>query len=409
MIRFNKKLYYKYFDLHRVSSFLHDEREEIRSYRLMTLIKESDSKDIDLSKACNLDQLGFRLDEISEISEFCTSRSILSIENYVNSKVPEWIKNIILPDFFDLKWLSMIFQKFNINSKEELYKFLISQETKILIGEDLSILYGHFVQHSDWKDFPIQYAAKYDSINCINKSLLGSLIRGNFHNHTKFSDGAYELIGLLELANLLNYEYIGISDHTQIMNGLTEDSIIEQHKIIDELNKKSNCKILKSAECEMLSDGKLDFSTKILENLDYRIIAIHTDICQTKKNAEYRIIKAIENQYSNILAHPSARIYKKKIELCVDMYKVIDACVANNVVLEINGDPERLDLDPKYIIYALNKGAMFTVDSDTHLVNSFMNINNAIKIASDYHIPAERCLNTMGLSELKTFFSKNNV
>jgi histidinol phosphatase-like PHP family hydrolase len=86
------------------------------------------------------------------------------------------------------------------------------------------------------------------------------------------------LIGLLELANLLNYEYIGISDHTQIMNGLTEDSIIEQHKIIDELNKKSNCKILKSAECEMLSDGKLDFSTKILENLDYRIIAIHTDI-----------------------------------------------------------------------------------------------------------------------------------
>ena len=95
--------------------------------------------------------------------------------------------------------------------------------------------------------------------------------------------------------------------------------------------------------------------------------------------------------------------------MCVDMYKIIDACIANGVAVEINGDPDRLDLDPKYINYALNKGAMFTLDSDTHLANSIYNINNATKIAYDYHIPAERCLNTMGLSELKTFFSKNNV
>lgn len=119
---------------------------------------------------------------------------------------------------------------------------------------------------------------------------------------------------------------------------------------------------------------------------------------------ESRLIKAIENPLTKILAHPSARIYKKKPPVNVDMHKIIDACIQNNIVIEINGDPSRLDLDPKYIGYALDKGAYFSVDSDTHSLNGFFNINNSILIARELNIPPERCINTFTSSELDEFF-----
>ena len=123
-----------------------------------------------------------------------------------------------------------------------------------------------------------------------------------------------------------------------------------------------------------------------------------------KKEAEHRLITAIENEYTSILAHPSSRILNKKVELFVDMYKIIDACIANNVIIEINGDPSRLDLDPKYIKYALEKGAIFSLDADTHTSNGFKNINNAIQMALDSNIPSDRIINTFDLVKLKDTF-----
>lgn len=143
-----------------------------------------------------------------------------------------------------------------------------------------------------------------------------------------------------------------------------------------------------------------------LSKLDYVIVACHRDEMMSKKDATNRIIKAIENKHSNILAHPLARLYQKKVGLYLDMHKVIDACIANQVAIEINGDPDRLDLSPEYIGYAINNGAMFTIDSDTHTEHSFKNINNAIRIAEDKLIPAEKILNIKPLNELKLFFYK---
>lgn len=408
MIRFNKKLYYKYFDLYRLSSFLKDTIEVNRSQKVMKIVKEADKMGLDLSDWDQLFHLNIDNLTKEEIILFKETNSIPLIDRYY-SKVEDWIKYIILPDFFDIDFLSEIFSTNNIRTRKDLISFFSNKSFKELYGTENAELYCHYVEHSDWCSFPIKYARRYSEHDSLDKKYKGISIKGNFHNHTIYSDGIYSIKELMDIAISNNYEYIGISDHTQVMSGISDESISEQHDKIDSLNKCSTCRILKSAECEILNNGDLDLNNDSLSKLDYTIIAIHKQINQVKRIAEQRLIKAIENPYSNILAHPSGRLYKRKVGMCVDMYKIIDACIANGVAVEINGDPDRLDLDPKYINYALNKGAMFTLDSDTHLANSIYNINNATKIAYDYHILAERCLNTMGLSELKTFFSKNNV
>ena len=405
MNRFNKKLYYKYFDLYRISSFLNDNKEEERSLVIMRKIKEAEKLGLDLSKDEYLCSIENDNDLKAEVIEFRSFGLITAIEKY-KENVPDWIKSIILPDFFDPKWLSEQIKKNNIKTKEELCQLFKCKEISDTIGIDQAYLYIHFVNHADWNDFPINYARKYNENDIIENEYLGVNIKGNFHNHSSFSDGIYTIRELKDIAYSNHREYIGISDHTKKLNGITDETLVDQHKIIDSLNLETSCKILKSAECEVLSDGSLDLSEQSLKLLDYTIIAIHRDTCQIKPIVEKRLIKAIENPFSNILAHPSARLFQKKVELCVDMYKIIDACAANNVAIEINGDPERLDLDLKYISYALEKGVMVTFDSDTHLPNSFKNINNAIHIARDFNIPPELCLNTKNLAELRDIFKK---
>lgn len=405
MIRFNKKIYYKYFDLHRISTFLQDTQEGARSSLVMRIVKESDAAGLDLSDDNHLHNIGLDTVSIEEIKEYKQTKHITSIERFIR-QVPEWIRNLILPDFFDTTWLSELLRNKSITSQKDLYDYFSSPECQANLGEEEACLYAHFTQQSQWKDFPVKYAVHYSEGNHLEAVYNGLKIRGNFHNHSTFSDGIYDIEELLHIAQSSGRDYVGISDHTQSMHGVTEESILEQHSLIDKLNQESSCRLLKSLECEILPDGALDMSEDVLDSLDYTIIAIHTDTYQTKKDIERRLIRAIENPHSNILAHPSARLHKKKVALIADMHKIIDACIDNGVAIEINGDPERIDLDPKYIQYALEKGAMFTLDSDTHTANSFKNINNAVHIARDFGIPADRCLNTLNIQALEKFIRK---
>lgn len=145
----------------------------------------------------------------------------------------------------------------------------------------------------------------------------------------------------------------------------------------------------------------------ILQQLDYVIVACHRNVVMKKSEATNRIVKAVENYNSNILAHPQSRIFQKKVGLYLDMHKIIDACVGNGVVIEINGNPDRLDLAPEYIQYAMKQNVLFTVDSDTHGKYSFKNINNAIHIAEDHFIDTDHIINTKGISEIKHLFNRH--
>jgi DNA polymerase (family 10) len=262
-----------------------------------------------------------------------------------------------------------------------------------LYGSEQAELYNYFVRNSDNSSFPKEYLNR--SYSGLLSEVDGKYLYGNFHNHSTFSDGKLSINELRILAKSHGKSFIGISDHTKRVNGIDEDAVIKQHLEIDYLNNSdSSCRILKGVECEILPNGTLDFSRSVLETFDYVIIAAHRDTNMIKSVATNRLIAAIENPAANILAHPSARLYGKNVGLHLDMHKVIDACVANRVVIEINGDTDRLDLDPKYIDYALNRGAIFSLDSDTHSREGYLNINNSISIANDYHIPSSSIINT---------------
>ena len=400
MNRRNKKLYYKYFDLMRVSAFLQEKNIYLRASSNLSLIKANMETEIVSLSPISLLKVGFDLITIKEIKEYQETGDIKSIKEYVG-QLEAWIQDIVLSDFFDIEMISNLFVEEDIQSKEQLAAYFMSKRSEERFGREESELFSFYVKSTNWTSFPLKFRTKYSKDDLVTPSVQGRIIWGNFHNHTPYSDGKCTISELKELAKLNGRTYIGISDHTKRVNGIDESAIIKQHREIEELNNSEhNFVILKGLECEILTNGQLDIPDYYLKSCDYVISAIHSDTCMKKAEATNRLIKAIENPYTNILAHPSSRIYKKKVGLFIDIYKIIDACIANNVAIEINGDADRLDLDPLYIEYALNRGAYFTVDSDTHSFEGFRNINNAIKIAEDQCIPPERILNTFQLERL---------
>lgn len=405
MTKSNKKLYYKYFDLYRISSFLQDTFVQARSSQNLCIINSFFNIEIIIQSEKTLSNMGFDPLTVSEIVEYKNTGDIHYVSMY-KAKIPEWILVLILPNFMDVQLISTILKNNRIDSKKQLQTYFSSDHAINLIGKDYADLYSYFIQNIDGEKFPIKYRNFYTSCDSLILTVNGCSIKGNFHNHTLYSDGECTISELRFLAIKGNREYIGISDHTQKVGGIGEKDIILQHDEIDKQNSQEDLHILKSLECEILPNGHLDMSENILKKCDYIIAAVHSDLYMTKKQANKRVLKAIENPYTKILAHPSARLFRRNIGLYLDMPMIIDACLRNNVAIEINGDADRLDLDPQYIDYAIRKGVMFTIDSDTHSNNGFKSINNAIKIAEECHVPCECILNTYSYSMLNELWSK---
>ena len=405
MNKYAKKLYYKLFDFFQLTSFIGNDKIANSIYAALKIIEQE--LDIDWETISNqeLFALGLSSNVIKYIDEYRKTREIDELRQ-VRQSIDEWIVDLIMPGYFDNVELGRIIAKYHIQTRDDLIGYVNSHQSINKYGVENVQHYDFLVRALDWAYFPNNYRKTYTENDYFINNLKGISIRGNFHNHTNFSDGRMDIIDLISKASCYNMEYVGISDHSISANGVDELSLSEQIEQIDEIQRVQAIRIFKSIECEILDDGTLDLPNDSLQKLDYVIIGLHTHANQSRQTMEHRLIQAIESPYSNILAHPSARIFKKKPPVNVDMLKIIDACIQNNVVIEINGDPSRLDLDPKYINYALEKGAYFSLDSDTHSLNGFLNLNNAIMIAQDCGIPPERCINTFSVDRLLQVFQK---
>ena len=401
----NKKIYYQYVDLYRMATFNKDKGKAEHALRIMQLIQHTE-KDIISSNYFELLELGFTSEDFAEIEEFQQQKKITAIELYKDN-FADWIRYLIIPEFYDLNMLADIFHKKNITTLDSLIQYFQKESAINQFGKEQADLYAHFAAKSSFKEFPTNYRKSYTENDSLLTSVNNTPILGNFHNHTKYSDGKCSLEEIVQLAETNKRDYIGISDHTISARGVSEYELYTQLEHIGKINQTSTCNVLKGIECEILKDGSLDMPPSVLSQMDYVISAIHIDYIMLKSEAEHRLIKALENPFTNILAHPSSRLYHKKIELFIDMYKIIDACAYNNVAIEINGDPDRIDLDPTYINYAIKKGVMFTIDSDTHTRNGFKNINNAIKIAEDYSIPNNQILNLFAWKDVQEYFKSH--
>ena len=254
-----------------------------------------------------------------------------------------------------------------------------------------------------------------DEIELAKSNTLPKLIRyddlkGSLHNHSTWSDGVNTLEEMaLYCKDHLQLEYLGMCDHSKsafYANGLNEQRIYAQHKEIDELNSRlAPFKIFKGIESDILYDGSLDYPADILKTFDFVVASVHSILRMDEEKATSRLITAIENPYTTILGHPTGRLLLSRKGYPIDYKRVIDACAANQVVIEINANPLRLDLDWRWHRYALEKGVMLSINPDAHRTEGFHDMRYGVIVGRKGGLQASQCLNSLSLHVITQYFN----
>jgi DNA polymerase (family 10) len=243
------------------------------------------------------------------------------------------------------------------------------------------------------KKIPLPNLVGYDEIN------------GDFHIHSSWSDGSDSIETIASDAQQHGYLFIGITDHSQslkIANGLNEIRIQNKIKEIEKVNKKfPNIRIFCGTECDIKIDGSLDYSNKILKQFDFVYIGIHTSFKMDKETMTKRIIKGMENEQVNFMAHPTGRLIGKRDPYEVDIEQIIDAAKETDTRLEINSFPDRLDLDDIHVKLAKERGVRFVLGTDSHSVNHFDFMRFGIATARRGWLEKRDILNTSSVKDIE--------
>lgn len=235
-------------------------------------------------------------------------------------------------------------------------------------------------------------------------------LKGSLHNHSTWSDGVNTVEEMaLYCRDELKLEYLGMCDHSKsafYAKGLSIERLLQQQEEIGHLNKKlENFHVFKGIESDILNDGSLDYPDEILKKFDFIVASVHSNLKMSEDKATERLIKAVENPYTTILGHPTGRLLLSRNGYPINYKKVIDACAANNVVIEINANPLRLDLDWRWHQYALEKGVWLSINPDAHRVDGFLDMHYGVIVARKGGLYKERCLNALSLQEITQVFN----
>jgi len=227
------------------------------------------------------------------------------------------------------------------------------------------------------------------------------------HSHSKWSDGYHSIEEMAKAAIERGLQYLVISDHSKsafYANGLIEERIIAQHGEIDELNAKlAPFKIFKSIESDILNDGSLDYSDEVLSSFDVVIASVHSNLKMKEDKAMARLLAAIKNPYTSILGHPTGRLLLSRNGYPIDHKKIIDVCAANNVVVELNAHPKRLDMDWRWLHYCQEKGVLISIDPDAHSVDGFKDTRYGVLVAQKAGITKQNNLSSFSLAQFEEF------
>jgi DNA polymerase (family 10) len=244
-----------------------------------------------------------------------------------------------------------------------------------------------------------------------NELIQTSDIKGIIHSHSNWSDGNNTIEEMAKAAIEKGFEYLVLSDHSKsafYANGLSEERIKEQHHYIDELNVKlAPFTIFKSIESDILYDGSLDYSKSVLASFDLVIASVHSILKMSEEKAMQRLITAIENPYTTILGHMTGRLLLSRKGYPLNHKKIIDACAANKVVIELNAHPSRLDIDWREIEYALEKQVLISIDPDAHSTDGFDDIHYGVLSAQKAMVTKQQNLSSFSLAKFKEFLKSN--
>lgn len=236
-------------------------------------------------------------------------------------------------------------------------------------------------------------------------------LRGDLHMHTTVTDGRDDLEAMAAAAQRLGYSYIAITDHSKALamsNGLDETRALEHAARIRALNGRfEGLTLLAGIECDILADGTLDLADDCLAQLDIVIASVHSHYSQGEAQTTERILKALESPWVDVLGHPMSRRLLQRAPLQVKFEQIVSAAVANGVALEVNCQPDRLDLSDSFARGAHERGAMIVISTDAHSTMALGNVRWGVQVARRAWLTPEAVLNTRPIDEMRARLRRN--
>ena len=235
-------------------------------------------------------------------------------------------------------------------------------------------------------------------------------LQGTFHVHTTFSDGRSSVYEMLDAARDRDFSYIGISDHSKTAayaGGLTVERVAEQQAEIDrQAPAFAPMRVFKGTEADILADGSIDYDSQTLSTFDFVIASVHSRFNMPKDEMTERIVQALRNPFVTFLGHLTGRLLLSREGYSVDMDRVFDAAAENGVMIEINGNPHRLDVDWRHIRKALRRGVRFSIHPDAHSTDSLGHVVSGTWVARKAGLRARDVFNTAPVEEIAAHFEQ---
>ncbi len=242
-----------------------------------------------------------------------------------------------------------------------------------------------------------------------NSNLIKDDFKGMLHFHTTQSDGANTLLEMAKGALKFGYKYLAVCDHSKsafYANGLSEERVLKQKEEINIVSQELGIKIYHGIESDILKDGSLDYSDEFLHNFNFVVASVHSIFGLPEEEMTSRIIKAIENKHTDVLGHPTGRLLLARDSYKLNIKKVIEACSKNDVTIEINASPHRLDLDWRNIYYARELGCKFAINPDAHSVKGIEETEFGINIARKGGIQNNEVINCYSEVEFEQYLKR---
>jgi DNA polymerase (family 10) len=273
----------------------------------------------------------------------------------------------------------------------------VCDEAELYRAVDLDFIHPEL--RENWGEF--EAAEKHSLPKLIEKENL----RGTFHCHTTASDGHNSLEEMAEAAQALGLEYLGIADHSRSQiqaHGLDEKKLLAQVAAIRKLNQNfDGFRLFAGVECDILRDGSLDFPDEVLSLLDFVVASVHSAFGLSEADMTRRMIRAMENPFVTMLAHPTGRLLLKREPYKIDIPEILDAAARTGTWIELNAAPKRLDLDWRWWPMAKQKGVKCVINPDAHRAERLQDLWFGIGIARKGWITRADVMNCLPLEKIE--------